>query len=244
MTIGNALDLLARCDGAASPAAYGAAYLDALRPLGAKSLWARSFRLTRDWVDPAVSGLYRTRDHVKLREPAWFGSEAQKFSDMLCPLAQGAAQFQRPFFASQVAPHDAPEHAPYWEAMAEFDVRDTLAVPHFGPNHMATALTIWFTHAELSPAETDAIRLSSLIAMERLREPASVASIPPLLSIRERDCLSYVADGMSDGEIAARLGISAHTAHAHVENAKRKLDARTRAQAVAKAFALGELLLP
>jgi len=59
---------------------------------------------------------------------------------------------------------------------------------------------------------------------------------PPALTRRERDCLALVAQGYSDGGIAARLGIKPVTAHAHIESAKRKLGARTRAHAVALAF--------
>jgi DNA-binding CsgD family transcriptional regulator len=239
-----AFDLLADCAPQMAAEAFGAAYLEALRPYGAKSLWARTFRLTPDWVDPEVNCAFETQDHVRIRQADWQGSTAQKFADRLCPLAAGAEALRRPFFASHVAPREAPRFAPYWEAMAEFDVRDTLAVPHWGPNHTATAFTIWFTGTELSPDEVQAIQLSALMAMEHVREPYRPQGHEPLLTQRERDCLAFVADGLSDHEIAERLGISHHTAHAHVESAKQKLGAKTRAQAVARGYALMEILLP
>lgn len=244
MAIAGALDLLGACDAQAAPQAFGAAYLEALRPLGATSLWARSFSLTRDWIDPKVNAGYRTEDHVRIRAAAWQGSAAQRYADTVCPLARGAALLQKPFFASAVAPHASRAYRDYWSAMGEFGVRDTLAVPHFGPNNSATALTVWFAGVDLSPAERDAVMLSSVIAMHLLRPAGRLRPDRPLLTPRERDCLSYVADGLSDQAIADRLGIGASTAHAHVENAKRKLAAKTRAQAVARAFARGELLLP
>ena len=52
---------------------------------------------------------------------------------------------------------------------------------------------------------------------------------------RQREVLRFCADGKSDWEIAKLLGISAATAHEHVESVKRKLGVRTRVQAVALA---------
>jgi DNA-binding CsgD family transcriptional regulator len=59
------------------------------------------------------------------------------------------------------------------------------------------------------------------------------------LSARERDCLIYVAQGMSDADVAAKLAIAPSTAHFYIEKAKRKLGAKTRAQAVAHLIAAG-----
>jgi DNA-binding CsgD family transcriptional regulator len=61
----------------------------------------------------------------------------------------------------------------------------------------------------------------------------------PSLSARERDCLAYVAQGMSDADIAGKLAIAPSTAHFYIEKAKQKLGAKTRAQAVAHLIASG-----
>jgi len=58
---------------------------------------------------------------------------------------------------------------------------------------------------------------------------------PSALSVRERDCLAHVADGLRVAEIAARLGIAEVTVEMHLRNARIRLDAKTRDQAVAKA---------
>lgn len=60
-----------------------------------------------------------------------------------------------------------------------------------------------------------------------------------LLTRREVECLTLVADGKSDAEIAKELDIAASTVHFHVENAKKKFSARSRAQAVAQAVHAG-----
>jgi len=65
------------------------------------------------------------------------------------------------------------------------------------------------------------------------------ALAPAGLTRREIECLILVARGFSDGAIGKNLGIAISTAHEHVENAKRKLQVRSRMQLVAIAAALG-----
>lgn len=65
-------------------------------------------------------------------------------------------------------------------------------------------------------------------------------ALPPAgLTAREIECLKLVASGSSDRSIAASLGIAQSTAHEHVENAKRKLKTRSRAEMIAVAASLG-----
>jgi PAS domain S-box-containing protein len=74
--------------------------------------------------------------------------------------------------------------------------------------------------------------ITLLVSAER-DEPAGPGES---LSEREREVLRCVSAGLSSEEIAVRLVISAATVRSHVENAMRKLGARTRAQAVAIAL--------
>ena len=67
---------------------------------------------------------------------------------------------------------------------------------------------------------------------EELRE----RSAHVLLTPRELDVLSAISDGLSNKAMARQLGISLHTVKFHVESLFRKLDVRTRAEAVAKGF--------
>jgi DNA-binding NarL/FixJ family response regulator len=55
------------------------------------------------------------------------------------------------------------------------------------------------------------------------------------LTVREREVLRLVAEGLSDREIAQRLVLSPHTVHRHVANIRTKLDRPSRAAAVAYA---------
>ncbi|GAB3153492.1 response regulator [Microbispora hainanensis] len=65
---------------------------------------------------------------------------------------------------------------------------------------------------------------------------------PPELSVlteREREVVSLVAAGLSNGEIAERMTVSPATAKTHVSRAMVKLSARDRAQLVVFAFESG-----
>lgn len=57
-----------------------------------------------------------------------------------------------------------------------------------------------------------------------------------LLTPREAQILDAIADGLTNKAIARRLGISLHTVKFHLESVFRKLDARTRTEAVARAL--------
>jgi LuxR family transcriptional regulator, maltose regulon positive regulatory protein len=56
-----------------------------------------------------------------------------------------------------------------------------------------------------------------------------------LLTPRELEILRLVSEGLTDGEIAARLVLSKHTIHRHLQNAYARLGCSSRAAAVAKA---------
>jgi DNA-binding NarL/FixJ family response regulator len=59
--------------------------------------------------------------------------------------------------------------------------------------------------------------------------------------VRETEVLGLLADGLRNADIAARLVLSRRTVDHHVASFLRKLDARTRGEAVAAAVRLGVL---
>jgi DNA-binding NarL/FixJ family response regulator len=87
----------------------------------------------------------------------------------------------------------------------------------------------------LSPSVTRAV-----IAQFARPGPAAVAH-PGVghLTEREREVVGWVATGMSNDEIAARLAISAETVRTHVSRAMLKMHARDRAQLVVFAIQSG-----
>ncbi|MEV4224521.1 response regulator transcription factor [Nonomuraea sp. NPDC049725] len=87
----------------------------------------------------------------------------------------------------------------------------------------------------LSPSVT-----RSVISQFTGRAPARIAH-PGIkdLTAREREVASWVAAGLSNDEIAARLVVSAETVRTHVSRAMLKLKARDRAQLVVFAMRSG-----
>ncbi len=68
----------------------------------------------------------------------------------------------------------------------------------------------------------------------------ALANFAPMTSVnsaaltpRQRQIVSLIAQGATDAEIATTLRISRSTAHKHVQNARRRLHAKTRSQLVA-----------
>jgi len=90
--------------------------------------------------------------------------------------------------------------------------------------------------------------LHALVAGETFFEchthPSAPTPTDSLLSPRERRVTSELARGAGVEEIATALCISPHTARTHIRNIRRKLGARTSAEAVARALTLGLVALP
>lgn len=59
------------------------------------------------------------------------------------------------------------------------------------------------------------------------------------LSERERDCLTLIAQGRTDAETAALLGLSIHTVRSLLLSARRKLGARNSTAACVRAVVKG-----
>jgi PAS domain S-box-containing protein len=72
-------------------------------------------------------------------------------------------------------------------------------------------------------------------------EPAPPEAGGQVLTTREREVLTAIAAGQKGDEIARHLVIAPDTVRRHVANARQKLEARTRAHAVAEALRRGEI---
>jgi len=64
-----------------------------------------------------------------------------------------------------------------------------------------------------------------------------------LLSERERECLLWLCAGLRVAAIADKLSIGESAVQLYITNAKRKLGAKTREQAVARAIFSGEITI-
>jgi DNA-binding NarL/FixJ family response regulator len=84
--------------------------------------------------------------------------------------------------------------------------------------------------------------LTRRLIEEHVRGPEPVTGTPAALSAltaREVDVLRLVARGLTNDEIAGRLGVSPVTVKTHVNRILAKLGADTRAQAVVQAYECG-----
>ncbi|WP_055611192.1 response regulator transcription factor [Streptomyces phaeochromogenes] len=91
--------------------------------------------------------------------------------------------------------------------------------------------------ALLSPAATRSLIARFLATPDRSDGPTS--RVLENLTPREREMVVLVADGKSDDEIAEEACLSPLTVRTHVQRAKTKMEARSRAQLVAIAYQVG-----
>jgi two-component system, NarL family, nitrate/nitrite response regulator NarL len=81
---------------------------------------------------------------------------------------------------------------------------------------------------------------SAVIELGRFARQARESSqVVGSLTVREREILDLLAEGLTMGQIGRRLSISPRTVETHVAKVYRKLGVRTRVQAIAKAASLG-----
>ena len=89
----------------------------------------------------------------------------------------------------------------------------------------------------------DVLALSMALVAARIAQFGARVQDPPRLSPREREVLSHLAAGRRGDAIAWRMGITLSTVDLHVANARRKLGAATREQALVEAIRYG-LIVP
>lgn len=131
--------------------------------------------------------------------------------------------------------------AELWETARQWGWTDGLSVPIHGPGGYLGLVTM-AGKRPLLPPERDRLHLLAFHVHERCRLIAGLAmtAAPRAgLSVRELECLRWVAAGKTDPEIAALVGLSRETVKDHVDAARRKLGAQTRPQAVARMVLAG-----
>jgi LuxR family quorum-sensing system transcriptional regulator CciR len=87
------------------------------------------------------------------------------------------------------------------------------------------------------------VQLATILAYERMCAFGLDRIEGGILSARERECLRWLCSGLRVTAIADKLDIGESAVNLYVSNAKRKLGARTREQAIARALLNGEIQL-
>jgi LuxR family quorum sensing-dependent transcriptional regulator len=164
-------------------------------------------------VDPVLTTLYATRKPFTWREAA------ERTSN---PLAR------RMF--DEVTEHTGAD--------------DALVVPIHDVTGETAAVILSGEKVAFDAATRPVLHLASVYFSGVAKDLAELPAEPQrcLLTARQLECLRWVMDGKSDWEIGEILGISEHTAHNHVEAAKRVLEVGTRAQAFMQALRRGWLV--
>jgi LuxR family transcriptional regulator, quorum-sensing system regulator BjaR1 len=233
--------ILARADAAfeaRTPEEASALFFDAFEALGATYLQTRLYRRP---AQPLTSATHWAAGGVVTRIAAdgWVGSTAFDYICFECnPLLAAIRENRTRYRFSDFAPRADPRFATYWDAFSEAGIHDALCATSYGPDGMIASLHLGFGDVELEHEQSLAIQVAGLVLTERLMTFADEVPAPPVrLTSRERDSLALVADGKTDWEISVILNVSEATARFHVDNARRKLGAVTRAQAVARLVA-------
>ena len=91
----------------------------------------------------------------------------------------------------------------------------------------------------LDPAVQSRLLAAATAARPAHKPAASDATLPDELTPREAEVLRLVAQGLSNGEIAAELVVSEATVKTHINHLFAKIGARDRAQAVHYAYSRG-----
>ncbi len=118
---------------------------------------------------------------------------------------------------------------------------DVLAVPVSRGGERFGLTTLFFPYEIRDAGVRASLATLSRALLDRLRyfAPTHGFFLPPAgLTPREIECLQLIARGGRDQEAAKTLGISSSTVNEHIEKAKAKLNAATRAQAIAVAVSL------
>lgn len=142
----------------------------------------------------------------------------------------------RPFRWLKEAPYD-PEREPraieVLHRAADFALLDGLVTPIADLGRPVGHVWAGGRRLDVADMALPAIHLIALYGFDRvLQLRRLLPSQEQNLTSRERDVLTWVAVGKTAWEIADLLGISSRTANAHITNARRKLGAVNRTQAV------------
>jgi LuxR family transcriptional regulator, maltose regulon positive regulatory protein len=154
--------------------------------------------------------------------------------------AAGAHDRARKHFEDAV---DLFEHgtAPFEKARARIELARSLAASNRGDAARTEAQGAFETLTRLG-ATREADRAATLLRDLEVPRRGTAGTRPNIpLTRRELDVVRLIAQGMSDKEVAARLGLSEHTVHRHVSNVLTKLDLPSRAAVVAYAARHGLL---
>lgn len=216
---------------------------------------------TADYSDPLLT---RAPDGPTYAELFGWGEDFREDWErnrlnLISPIANVCRYSTRPFAwrakdVPAMAPMAGDTRGKLWHLTPERQIAGGITVPVHLPLGRVGSLG-WVARTEERPFEdileehATSLRLAALLFLDVVTlhgadTLAGVAAAGPgetSLSEREVECLSWVALGKTDAEIATILGRSVPTVRFHLENAMKKLNVHNRTQAAALAAQTGIL---
>jgi len=119
----------------------------------------------------------------------------------------------------------------------EFKLKEGYTIPLVTLEGEIAGFSLAGEHLEIAPEEKPMLSLVATYALGRalpLRQSPKRAATS--LSPRERQALQWAAEGLSDSDISAKMGISEHGVDKHMRSARSKLGVTSRTHAVAEAL--------
>lgn len=175
----------------------------------------------------------------------WYARYTQKNYFAVDGVAQWAVRTTRPFLWGDV-PTELSQTMAAKTIMAEAKTVgfiDGYVVPMYSARHWQTAVAFASDQVcEASDRELAALQVMGIFAANAVRQLLQPThDRTPVLSPRERECLSWIAAGKTSWDISVILGIGHHTARGYLAEIRRKLDVTTMAQAVAEGIRRSEI---
>ena len=179
-------------------------------------------------------------------DPVWTEHYVRRSFGAVDPAMRMIFESNKPFSWSEAASRstDLKGRRVFDEVADVTGATEGLVVPIHERFGGTSAVILSGPDLELDPAARPVLHLAAVyftgLAQDLAARPDRDAPCP--LTDRQLECLRWVMDGKSDWEIGGILGISEHTAHNHVEAAKRSLGVATRSQAFVQAWRRGWLV--
>jgi DNA-binding CsgD family transcriptional regulator len=174
-----------------------------------------------------------------IQRPEWIQHYKRQDYGRIDPAVRSVLTHTKAFRWIDVDQEDDPTLRRLFGEAREFLGQEGIVVPIHGPRGHIHVVLLNGDRIDDSPETLPLIRMASVYYAEigvELQEEGQDESSDSFLSSRQIECLSWAAEGKSDWEIGAIIGISENTVHRHIEKAKAILGVRTRMQAVIAAW--------
>jgi LuxR family quorum sensing-dependent transcriptional regulator len=152
------------------------------------------------------------------------------------PVLERCLTSSEPFKLTELRDDPSSAGQRWSELLSDVAMRgDVLIVPIYDGEELTAIFAFGGERPTLDSRSSVILQIAAYATFVRVRaiDPHAHEANPYNLTVREMQCLRWMAFGKTDSEIGQILGISARTVRFHCENAKRKLGVATRAQAVA-----------